>query len=175
MIGMALQKGERMNAPVPNSLPLEATFTGAFLVKRTNARARGPFKGPLTIGCSFSADRTHLTITRFPSISVGPLRVPVFGQDTVTATRRGGGSGSSASATGAMSMRIVLLFHHSLVIRLYPLDSTLSLLMDTGIHTSSRGALRASGSPMDARGMVTFAGIGVFSRDILQEMRLLSY
>ena len=64
-------------------------------------------------------------------------------------------------------MRIVLLFHHSLVIRLYPLDSTLSLLMDTGTHTSSSGALRASGSPMDAQGMVTFAGVGVFSRGYL--------
>jgi hypothetical protein len=144
-------------------LPLEATFTGAFLVKTTNARARGPFKGALTMGCSFSADRTRVTLTRFPPISVGPIRVPVFGLDTVTATRTGGGSGSSTSGTGAMSMRIVLLFHHSLTIRFYPLDSTLSLLMDTGAHTSSSGALRASGSPMDAQGMVTFAGVGVFS------------
>ena len=64
-------------------------------------------------------------------------------------------------------MRIVLLFHHSLVIRFYPLDSTLSLLMDTGTHTSSSGALRASGSLMDAQGKVTFAGVGVFSRGFL--------
>ncbi len=156
-----------MNVPAPNSLPLKATFTGAFLVKTTNARARGPFKGPHSIGCSFSADRTHLTITRFPPISVGPIRVPVFGVDTVTATRMGGGTGSFTSGTGAMSMRIVLLFHHSLLIRLYPLDSTLSLLMDTGTHISSSGALRASGSPMDAQGMVTFAGVGVFSRGYL--------
>ncbi len=60
-------------------------------------------------------------------------------------------------------MRIVLLFHHSLNIRFYPLDSTLSLLMHTGTHTSPGGALRASGSPMDAQGMITFAGVGVFS------------
>ena len=60
-------------------------------------------------------------------------------------------------------MRIDLLFHHSLTIRLYPLDSTLSLLMDTGAHTSPSGALRASSTPMDAHGMVTFAGVGVFS------------
>ncbi len=46
---------------------------------------------------TFSADRTHVTITRFPPISVGPIRVPVFGLDTVTATRTGGGSGSSTS------------------------------------------------------------------------------
>jgi hypothetical protein len=144
-------------------LPLAATFTGAFLVKTTNARARGPFKGALTMGCSFSADRTQVTLTRFPPISVGPIRVPVFGVDTVTATRTGGGSGSSTSSTGAMSMRIVLLFHHSLTIRFYPLDSTLSLLMNTGTHTSPSGALRASGSPMDAQGKVTFAGVGVFS------------
>jgi hypothetical protein len=148
-------------------LPLEATFTGAFLVKTTNARARGPFKGTLTVGCSFSADRTRVTLTRFPPISVGPIRVPVLGLDTVTATRTGGGSGSSTSGTGAMSMRIVLLFHHSLIIRFYPLDSTLSLLMDTGTHTSPSGALRACGSPMDAQGMVTFAGVGVFSRGYL--------
>jgi hypothetical protein len=64
-------------------------------------------------------------------------------------------------------MRIVLLFHHSLIIRFYPLDSTLSLLMDTGTHTSPSGALRASGSPMDTQGMVTFAGVGVFSRGYL--------
>jgi hypothetical protein len=148
-------------------LPLEATFTGAFLVKTTNARARGPFKGTLTMGCSFSADRTRVTLTRFPPISVGPIRVPVFGVDTVTATRTGGGFGSSTPGTGEMSMRIVLLFHHSLVIRFYPLDSTLSLLMDTGAHTSPSSALRASGSPMDAHGMVTFAGVGVFSRGYL--------
>ena len=64
-------------------------------------------------------------------------------------------------------MRIVLLVHHSLIIRFYPLDSTLSLLMDTGRHTSPSGALRACGSPMDAQGMVTFAGVGVFSRGYL--------
>lgn len=148
-------------------LPLEATFTGAFLVKTTNARARRPFNGTFTSGCSFSADRTHLTLTRFPPISVGPIRVPVFGLDTVTATKTGGGSGSSTSGTGAMSMRIVLLFHHSLNIRFYPLDSTLSLLMDTRTHTSPSGALRARGSPMDAQGMVTFAGGGAFSRGYL--------
>src|ERR1700694_433505 len=149
------------------SLPLEATFTGAFLVKTTNARARGPFTGTLTMGCSFSADRTQVTLTRFPPISVGPIRVPVLGLDTVTATRTGGGSGSSTWGTGEMSMRIVLLFHHSLIIRFYPLDSTLSLLMDTGRHTSPSGALRARGFPMDAQGMVTFAGAGVFSRGYL--------
>ncbi len=108
-------------------------------------------------------DAPDVTITRFPPISVGPIRVPVFGLDTVTATRTGGGSGSSTSGTGAMSMQIVLLFHHSLNIRFYPLDSTLSLLMHTGTHTSPGGALRASGSPMDAQGMITFAGVGVFS------------
>ncbi len=144
-------------------LPLEATFTGTFLMKTTNARARGPFRGALTIGCSFSADRTHVTITRFPSISVGPISVPVFGSDTVTATKTGGGSGSSTPATGVMSMRMDLLFHHSLTIRFYRLDSTLSLLMDTGTRTSRGGTLRASGSPMDAQGTITFAGVGVFS------------
>jgi hypothetical protein len=39
--------------------------------------------------------------------------------------------------------------------------------MDTGTYTSSSGALRVSGSPMDAQGTVTFAGVGVFSRGYL--------
>ena len=144
-------------------LPLNATFTGAYTVNTTFPKAKGPFSGAVTIGCHFSADRTQVTNTSFPSISVGPISIPVVGSDMVTVTQTGRGSGSFTPDTGAMSMLIVLLFHHSLKIPFYQADSTLSLIMETGTNTSPSGALTAIGSPMDAQGMIVLAGVGIFS------------
>lgn len=145
----------------PPPQPLDATFVGAYSVSTTHPNAPGPFRGTITIGCRFSSDRTYVIITYFPAVVTDSFPLGgILGSDQVTITEIGLGSGSFDQATGAMAISLSLNFHHS---SSFLSDSTLALIMDTGTHTSLSGALTANGSPMDAQGMITLAGVGIFS------------
>lgn len=149
-----------VSAPGPTGNPLVSQFTGTATFKTSYSNASGPYSFPVTMEVTFSPDRKTVTITNFPALSTGSISLPwPFGSDKVTVTLVGGGVGGFDPASGAMSIPIDLLFHHSNSLLS---DSDLMLNLSTGSEQSPHGVFNDQGTPMQ-NGNIMLVGDGAFN------------
>ena len=144
---------------------LTSGVTGRATLETTNDSAPGPHNvDDLDLELRFSRNRCHVTVTRFPSISIMTDRIRGVGRIRVTITRTGGGTGSFHPVSGRMNIAITLHFHYDT-----PLvaddDANFSLSTDGSITRNNAALL--TGSPLDADGNIRFVGSGKFRNGFL--------
>lgn len=108
----------------------------------------------IVIGLHFDADRTHVEISAFPTITTDPFNTP-FGSSTSTITLIVGGSGTFDPASGDMEIPVTLHFDQSLRVPFINPDVDTSVVLSTA---GEGGAALASDS-----GDVALAATGTFS------------
>jgi hypothetical protein len=136
---------------------LLATFASTATLTTTNAAAAGPFARSVSLGALFfHYQHTTLSVTAFPTITVGPFQTPL-GSNTTTVTMSSGGQGTYDPATGLLTVSLTLHFHH-----------TIGLAGDSDLPlTLSTESMAPKGSRLSATGAITLAGSGFFQGGFL--------
>jgi hypothetical protein len=145
---------------------LLTNFIGIASISIADSRFSGPFTTPINLSPVFSADRKVVDLGSFPPITVGPFHTgTIFGDDTITVTKKQGGIGSFALGSGTIDIPLTLHFDHSLIVAG---DSDLPLNLTTGTETSPARAFTVTGSPLNSTSsVVTLVGASAFKGGFL--------
>jgi hypothetical protein len=146
---------------------LTARVTGRAMLETTNSNAPGPHNvKEFDFDIRFSRNRCHVTVTRFPRITVTTEDIPRVGEVTVTITKTGGGTGSFHPVSGRMNISITLHFRYSHALASDD-DATFSLSTDLSFTRNNRDRDVVRGSPLNAQGNIRLVGFGKFRNGFL--------
>jgi hypothetical protein len=148
--------GEKRGTAVVEINAGGVTFDAVATVKTDYPEAKGPYPINVEVSLDFTSSvvllEEKVEIVSFPSIEIDA------GFETVTISLFAGGTGQFNRYSGAMSLPVTLLFHHSSSAFS---DSTLPLVLTTDAAVPS-GPFSDHGGLMQANGKITLAADGQF-------------